>query len=134
MTIFITVRSAGFQEDVEDEALEVGFSEHADGSGRSVLINHSTASDALDAPFGMDSYCVSNEQGVSDYGGVEEVRRDGRVLTFRFSEKSAEILGMDVELRATFEVTDESFRETLSGLRRILSWGRQDARPELVGF
>jgi hypothetical protein len=56
-----TARAAGFVEDSSDEVLEVGFSERLDGSGRSVLINRSTADGAIEAPFGMDSYCVSTD-------------------------------------------------------------------------
>jgi hypothetical protein len=127
-------RAAGFVEDPSDEVLEVGFSERLDGSGRSILINRSTADGAIEAPFGMDSYCVSTELGNSDYGGLVRVDFRGNEIELTLSDESAAILGTDRTIDIILDVSEEIKVQVYNGLREILTWGRSDAIPELIGL
>lgn len=132
--ITFVAQAAGYEVDEVDEVVEVGFSEGVDGTGRSILINRSTADGALDAEFGMNSYCVSNELGNSDYGGLSEVRLIGNQVQLTFSDHSARILGTDKVIAITLAVSDEIKQEVHAGIREIVSWGRLDAIPVLVDF
>jgi hypothetical protein len=134
MVVRFTARSAGYAEDASDEVLEVGFSENEDGSGKSILINRSTADGAAEAPFGMDTYCVSNELGNSDYGGLAQVCFAGNEVQLAFSEESAAILGTDAVINITLDVPVEAKEQVKNGLAQILTWGRPDAMPELIGL
>jgi hypothetical protein len=129
-----TARAAGFVDDSSDEVLEVGFSEMLDGSVRSILINRSTADGSIEALFGMDSYCVSTEVGNSDYGGLVRVGFMSNEIELTLSDESAAIVGIDRTIDIVLDVSEEIEIQVRNGLRELLTWGRSDAIPELIGL
>lgn len=133
----LTATEVGFFEDYEDdEALEVGIAWVDDaGAQRSLVIQRSTYQpDEQEVQCGMDSYCVSNEQGLTVYGCLRRVRLDGSLLTFEFIAEDAEILAFStsVELDLSGVGVDKVHLSTKLG--EILDWGSRGKRPELVGL
>jgi hypothetical protein len=82
----------------------------------------------------MDTYCVSNELGNSDYGGLVQVCFAGNEVQLTFSGESAAILGTDAVINITLDVPVEAKEQVKNGLAQILTGGRPDVMPELIGL
>ena len=126
-------RSAGREDHLGEDFdyIMAGLSEHEDGSGRGLTVQCAVAApDDGDIATGMDSYCVSNELGLTVYGGVRSVRLRSRTLRSEFEPTAAEGLGLDdAVVEITLEVDDESIEQLKSGLQRTFSYGRERSRP-----
>jgi Immunity protein 10 len=131
-----TARSAGAETHVGEgfDYVVAGLSENEDGTGRGLTIQSALeAPDAGDVAQGMDSYCVSNELGLTVYGGVREVRLRDRLLRIEFEPGAARELGLgDPVVEITLAVDGESVDQLRAGLTRTLSYGRERSRPLLV--
>jgi hypothetical protein len=89
--------------------------------------------DGVDRASGMDSYCVSNELGMTFYGGVQEISLNDQALRVVFDLKAAQELGLDEPIiEVQLEVDEDSVSQLRDGLRRILTYGRQEARPRVM--
>ena len=136
MVIRFSARSAGMEAhpDGDYPFLMAGLSEYADGSGRGLTFQCGLSEpDEQDRALGMDSYCVSNELGLTEYGGVREVSLRNRTLRVVLDPNAAAGLGLDdAVIEVELEVDDESVSQLRDGLRRILTYGPLEARPEIV--
>ncbi|MEV4739880.1 Imm10 family immunity protein [Streptomyces sp. NPDC049555] len=133
----LTATEVGFFEDYEDEeALEVGVRGMDDaGVRRSFSIQRSTYEpDEQEVQSGMDTYNVSNEQGVTVYGCLRRVQLDGSLLSLEFTAEDAEILEIPtlVEVDLNGSVVDGG--NLSRKLSEILDWGSREKRPELIGL
>ncbi|MFD9724624.1 hypothetical protein [Streptomyces sp. NPDC059072] len=116
----------------------VGMSEGGDDDGADFIfmadIRHNDFHEPSNWPEG-ESYCVTNSDGLTSYGGVLEVELDSKFLRVKFSDSTAEVLalaGSDVSFRIDAESVD--FTHLASSLRRILTCGRPEYFPRLIGF
>ena len=89
--------------------------------------------DEQDVALGMDSYClVTPDQGTA-YGGVSEVTLQDGMLRVVVAEDDLEALNLDeAEIEASLAVDNQSMDQLRRGLRRILLYGRPDARPAVI--
>lgn len=130
-----TARSAGFETHVGEgfDYLMAGLSENDDGTGRGLTVQCAADSpDSGDVAQGMDSYCVSNELGLTVYGGVRQVRLRDRLLTIEFELDAAQELGLDDPIVGIMlAVDDESVDLLRTGLQQTLSYGRERSRPSM---
>ncbi|HEX6684666.1 MAG TPA: Imm10 family immunity protein [Candidatus Limnocylindrales bacterium] len=128
-----TAHSAGVETHVGEgfDYVMTGLSEGEDGSGRGLTIQCALADpDAGDIEQGMDSYCVSNELGLTVYGGVRAVRLRDRSMRIEFEPRAAGELGLDDPVvEVELAVDDESIEQLRAGLRQTLSYGRERSRP-----
>ncbi|RKT53658.1 Imm10 family immunity protein [Saccharothrix australiensis] len=129
-----TARSFGFEEDEDDEVLEVGVAESADGGGVVLLIQRATYDpDEQDVNLGLDSYCLVSD-GRTHYGGVVRAARVGEELQLDMSSEAADTLDLDARVRIRLDGPEEQVEVFFRGLRTVLDWGRSADRPEMVGF
>jgi Immunity protein 10 len=128
-----TAHSAGLETHVGEgfDYVMTGLSENQDGTGRGLTIQCALdAPDAGDVEQGMDSYCVSNELGLTVYGGVRAVRLRNQLMRIEFEPNAASELGLDDPVvEVTLAVNDESIDQLRTGLRQTLSYGRERSRP-----
>ncbi len=128
-------RSAGREDHLGEgfDYIMAGLSEHEDGSGRGLTVQCAVEPpDAGDIATGMDSYCVSNELGLTVYGGVRYVRLQRRTLRIQFEPSAAEGLGLDDPVvEVTLAVDDAAIQQLKSGLQRTFSYGRERSLPVL---
>ncbi|MER5973922.1 Imm10 family immunity protein [Streptomyces sp. NPDC002055] len=136
----ITARAAGAVEDEEDEVLEAGFSEGADGSGVALLFQRDLFADT---PWDGDpettdlfsnSYCVTLGTGQTCYGGIEEITFEGNSATFTFSPRTAETLGLGARLAVHFDIAADDLEDFKATLPRIITWGTPTQVPQLTGI
>ncbi|GAA3434115.1 Imm10 family immunity protein [Kutzneria kofuensis] len=130
----ITTVTAG--ENTDDQVFTLGLAESADGSGGHLIVQTSLQPPTeQDTATGMDTYCVMDDQGGVQYGGIEHVELDDTQLTIRFSEDVAEELSVDDgELQLELDLDEDATTRLRDGLRRTLTYGNPDQQPTLVGF
>jgi hypothetical protein len=63
-----------------------------------LVVSRSDTSDEQDAFLGIDTYCISTQDGATFYGGVESVKLDGTSLELRFVAEAAAALGIARDL------------------------------------
>lgn len=130
----LTAVEVGFFEDHEDEeVLEIGFA-GVDSSGvrRTFSVQRSTGEpEEQDIRYGMDSYCVSTEQGVTVYGCLRRVRIAGTLLTLEFAAEDAEVLQMSTPVEVDLRESGVDIAELAGELREILLWGAESKRPRM---
>ncbi|QFG21109.1 Imm10 family immunity protein [Actinomadura sp. WMMB 499] len=134
MTIKFTAQVVGVEELPDEETLLAGVAEHEDGSGLSLTFMCGLYEpDEQDTALGMDSYClVTPDQGTA-YGGVSEATLQDGVLRVVVAEHDLEALKLDeTDIEAGLAVDNESVEQLRRGLRRILAYGRLDARPAII--
>jgi len=83
-----------------------------------LLFSLSDMSDDQDAFLGMDTYCISTQDGATFYGGVESATLDGGNLELRFAAEAAAALGTsrDLLVRLSDRADAEAVR---AGFRRV---------------
>ncbi|WP_327265177.1 hypothetical protein OG444_30290 [Streptomyces sp. NBC_01232] len=116
----------------------VGMSEGGEEGGADFIfmadLRHNDFREGSNWPEG-ESYCVTNSGGLTSYGGVLEAELDSGLLRVKFSDRTAEVLvlaGSEVSFRVDAEGVD--FAHLATSLRRILTCGRPEYFPRLVGF
>jgi hypothetical protein len=82
--------------DHEGGVFVLGFA-HKD-SPSALLLMLSDTVDRQDALLGMDTYCISNENGATFYGGVRSARLNRSDLELCLTPEAAEALGVDTDL------------------------------------
>ncbi|WP_063780645.1 Imm10 family immunity protein [Nonomuraea sp. SBT364] len=134
MTVRFTARVAGVAEDHELECLSAGVAERDDGEGMELIFQCGLSEPGEDdAESEMDSYCVVTAGQAASYGAVTEITLHGGVLRVVLAAHALEDLGLDdPEVEAFLDVGDEAVDRLRSALRRIMAYGRADARPVVV--
>lgn len=129
----VTARYFRFVEDEDDEVLEAGFAETEDGTGFVLLIQRSLYEpEEQEVRLGMDTYCLVSG-GQSIYGGLRRAVRFDQRLDLTLSSEAAELLELPVDLQVRLD-GEAAAAEVLDALPRIVMWGREEERPELLGF
>lgn len=134
MTLRFTARIAAADDD--GESLCVGVAEHDDGSGIFLTFMCMLSEpDEQDVMFGMDTHClVTPDQGTA-YGSVKEVAISNGVLRVVVAKDALEALGLDhTEIEATLAVDEKSIEQLRQSLRRVLTYGRPETHPVMVGL
>lgn len=80
---------------------------------------------------GTDSYCVVNEGGGVHYGGIAEVSLSPGLLTLRFDDEAAEVLGLPSNLVPLGISPEVNLGELRAGLQRVLAYGNPQKFPKL---
>lgn len=134
MTIRFVARAAVAEEAPDYGCLSAGVAEHEDGSGFVLIFQCGLLEpDEQDRALGMDSYCLVTADDGTDYGGVTEVVLADNLLRVVVTEQALEPLGLDdPEIEATLDVDPDAVDRLRDGLRRILNYGRSDARPSTL--
>jgi hypothetical protein len=134
MTLRFTAGIAAADDD--GESLCVGVAEHDNGSGMFLTFMCMLSEpDEQDVMLGMDTYClVTPDQGTA-YGGVKEVAISNGVLRVVVADDDLEALGLDhAEIEATLAVDEKSIEQLRQSLRRVLTYGRPETHPVMVGI
>ena len=100
----------------EDGVFTLGFA-NQDGFGV-LLFSQSATIDEQDALLGMDTYCVSTDDGETFYGGIESASVTGLELELHLTSEAADVLGLPRELLLRF-ADGAAVDMTRRGLRRV---------------
>lgn len=101
------------------------------------LLFTSTAGEpsAQEISLGFDTYCVITPDQSTAYGCVREVALAGSLLTVSLDSGCLDDLELeDATIEAVLDVPTESTAEMCEVLARVLTSGREEARPRLTGF
>lgn len=134
MTIRFSARVVGVQEDEDLEVLSAGVAEYENGTGEMLLFQCGLYEpEEQDIALGMDSYClVTADQGTA-YGSVTGVSLHSRLLRVVVAPEHLDALGLDdTDIEVGLDVDEQDIERLREGLRRILVYGRQDARPAVM--
>lgn len=119
-----TIRRATFSEEDDDDDdgyFVVGLAEQADGGGGgSLVITLGFEHDDQDCALGMDTYCLSTDDGVTHYGGVKGWGLRARELAIQLDQETSALFGVDGGWRLHLDVDDASVRSLEEGLTRVL--------------
>lgn len=131
----IVAQAAGFEHDEDDEVVEAGFAEGADGSGFALVFQRTDYEpDEQDIRLGMDTYCLTTGDGRTHYGGLLAADLDGGRLTLRLSRDAAETIGITEVTTVRLDVDAASLSALKNGLPQVVNWGRSEEIPTLRGF
>jgi len=82
-----------------------------------------------------ESYCVVNERGFTQYGCVREIEALGHVVRVDFTEDAVRDLQLaDSEYEFRVAANDADMPRLLATLRRILTCGRPEYHPRILGM
>jgi hypothetical protein len=134
MTTRFTARAVGVDTDTESECLTAGVAEDEDGGGMVLMFMCGLDEpDEDDAELGEDTHCVVTADQSAAYGAVEKVALRGKVLHVRLTADGVEELGLDDrDIEALLDVEDDTVDRFRDALRRVLTYGRPDARPAKI--
>lgn len=118
-----SIRRVEVTEIIEDQVIVVALSEEQDGTGRVLLFQRALAFDEQDVAMGMDTYCLSDEEGTAVYGGVTSCILAQDVLTLRLAPEAAATLAMGSPCRLHLHVDPSAIGQLREGLRRVLMGG-----------
>ena len=131
MTITFTARAVGVDEDAEVECLTAGVAEDDSGTGMVLLFMCGlNEPDEEDIELGEDTHCLVTADQATAYGVVEEIALRGKVLHVKVAADGMEELGLDdPDIEALLDVEDDTIDQFRVALRRVMAYGRPDARP-----
>jgi hypothetical protein len=136
VVISLVAGAAGVEE--HPPLLLAGFAEAADGSGRAFHFQCDLRVNDYEQggnwPEG-ESYCVSNERGFTRFGCVREIEARGNTVKVVFSEgavRDLQLLDSEYEFRVAAD--DADMPRLLAMLRRILTCGRPEYHPRILGL
>ncbi|WP_319171414.1 Imm10 family immunity protein [Streptomyces sp. ME08-AFT2] len=116
-----------------ESAFLVGLAENEFGDGSNITLQSGLEEpDSQQRKHGLDTYCILNETGEMQYGGLEAVRLMENCLVLKFSFDAAQTLslpGRELILGIAPEVDVDALR---SGLRRALTWGDPERVPQVL--
>ncbi|KOG09842.1 MULTISPECIES: Imm10 family immunity protein [Streptomyces] len=133
MTYRFTASSIAAEVDVDGE-VQAGVAEEGEGF---FLLFTSVVGEpsAQDISLGLDTYCVMTPDQCTAYGCVREVALTDTSLTVSLDPGCLDDLELeDAKIEAVLDVPAESIDELREVLAKVLSFGRTEARPRLVGF
>ncbi|MCX5008904.1 Imm10 family immunity protein [Streptomyces sp. NBC_00638] len=135
MTYRFTAKIAcGFDDPDQDDCLMAGLAESNDEGAFSLMFMCDfDEPDSQEVSLGMDTHClVTPDQGTA-YGCVRAVELDGDVLRVTMAPSSLGGLGLtDPVVEALLSAPAADLERMRDVLRRILAYGRPDARPRRV--
>ncbi|MFB9928302.1 Imm10 family immunity protein [Amycolatopsis halotolerans] len=115
-------RSTVVQLDEESKILTIGFSEEADGSGRSLLIQRQLGEfSQQDVELGHDTYCLMTEDGATCYGGITGFVLNGSTLEVTLSEEAAGILSLPVHQSIDLDVGAEDRESVKQAMDQVFA-------------
>lgn len=133
MTYRFTARAVAAEVDVDGE-MQAGVAEEDEG----FFLLFTSAVDepsAQDISLGLDTYCVMTPDQCTAYGCVREVDLAGTLLTVSLDPDCLDDLELeDAKIEAVLDVPAESIDEMRDVLVKVLTFGREEARPRLTGF
>ena len=131
---FDTVALVSVEEN--QDAFVVALADAARGDGAYLVFQCSlTPPGASDIATGPDSYCLLDEAGAVQYGGVTRAALDGDRLTLALTDEAAETLGVeDGTNTITLNIPPEDTGRLVEGLRRIFTYGNPAKLPQLAGI
>ncbi len=120
----VDVRCVAVEELTDLETFVVGLAERQDGSGRGLIFQSPLSFDEIDEQdraLGMDTYCISTDEGASHYGGLTDCVLQDNALILRFEAEAAEMLGIAKECNLNLLVNQEDILQLREGLQRIFT-------------
>lgn len=133
MTYRFTASSVAAEVSVDGE-LQAGVAEEDEGF---FLLFTSAVGEpsAQDISLGLDTYCVMTPDQCTAYGCVREVALTDTLLTVSLDPGCLDDLELeDAKIEAVLDVPAESIDEMCEVLAKVLTFGREEARPRLIGF
>ncbi|MFE7235581.1 Imm10 family immunity protein [Streptomyces sp. NPDC002405] len=116
-------------------ALTAGVAESEDGESFALEFQSSFGEpEAQDIRNGSDSYCVVTPDQNTAYGCVRTVELEGDILRVTFDPDSLEALFLDDPVvEAVLHAPAADIARMREALTRILTYGRPDALPIVIG-
>ena len=105
---------------LEDGVWILAFAEARDGRGRSLVFQRAVRVGAQDRELGMDTVCLTRDDGPSVYGGLEACCVEATRVTLRLQAAAATTLGLKATVWLDLEVPATEIAAAVRGLRRCL--------------
>ncbi|MQY03603.1 hypothetical protein ACRB68_16480 [Actinomadura sp. RB68] len=129
----MTFKASEVGVDDDGEVLTAGVAEDQDGGAVLMFMCMLDEPDEQDVHTGMDSYCVVTADQGTAYGAVTEIGIQAGVLRVVFAPEALPALGLpDPEVEVTLDADADAIAEFTEALKRILAYGRPEARPALT--
>jgi len=118
----------------DEDCLVAAVAEREDGTGRTLVFQAGLEPpDEQEVRLGMDTYCLVTENHATAYGCVRELVIDGDHMHVVISAGALADLGLnEAVIRVELAVEAQSVELVRDYLERILTYGRRDARPEVL--
>ena len=124
------------EDNVLDRVFTLGLAESSHDSSRHLVVQISLdAPTTQDISTGMDTYCIMDDLGGIQYGGVRRVELDKTTLHINFTEEAADeltLLGRNLVLELQIGARD--LDRLRYGARRVFTYGNLGQQPELLGI
>jgi hypothetical protein len=119
---FFTVRYVSDDMLSDIDTRIVGLTEDPnDPSAKSLLFQRSLSEPtAEDRQFGMDTYAISTEQGVSEYAPLWSYELTDATLTLNFTEEGADLLGIPPSVILRLDLNSDALATLRSGLSEVI--------------
>ncbi|MGW0943546.1 hypothetical protein ACWD4O_13510 [Streptomyces sp. NPDC002623] len=132
----LTIRDIEIDDD--PPLLLVGLGEYSDEEGLDVVftanLRHNDYPENSNWPEG-ESYCVTNTEGLTSFGGVSEAEFHERSLRVLFTERTARVMELpDREMVFRIDAADVDLDSLSRVLKTIFTCGRPEYHPRLTGF
>jgi hypothetical protein len=105
----------------DDSLTGAALAENVDSSGWNLIFQRARQFDEQDRAQGIDTYCLSNEAGVTSYGGISDWSIAGAELVMTLDDKVCGDLGLANEMRVALAVPPVTIEELGSVLTEILA-------------
>ncbi|MFI8105414.1 hypothetical protein [Streptomyces sp. NPDC086023] len=134
--IQITVRDVSIEN--TPPLVMIGMGDFIEDENRDVIfmadLRHNNYAEVSNWPEG-ESYCVTDSEGRTSFGGVRRAVISESTFTVLFSERTAEVLGLsDAEVSFNIAPHDLDHAAFRSAMKEILTCGRPIYHPQLHGF
>ena len=103
----------------EDGVFILGVAERHHGLGWHLIFQLADEFDAQDEKLGMATYCISNVDGRTHYGGVDRCELSENELRLELSHEAAGQLGLPTALRIPLALARTEWETLDGGLRRL---------------
>ncbi|MFF5655625.1 Imm10 family immunity protein [[Kitasatospora] papulosa] len=137
MAYRFTARAVAAEVDVDGE-MQAGVAEYEDKDeeGFFLLFTRPVGEPSpQDVSLGLDTYCVMTPDQCTAYGCVREVALAGSLLTVTLDPGCLDELELDeAEIEVRLDLSAEVIGDLCDMLTKVLTYGRQDARPRLTGL
>jgi hypothetical protein len=132
MAYRFTARAIAAEVDPDDDVMTAAVAEDDDGEGFIMLFRSGIGEPSRqDVSLGFDTHCIVTQDQGTAYGCVREVSLSDGLLTVSLDPASLEKLGLeDAEIEAELKVPNEEIERMRRVLGQVLTFGREDARPQ----
>ncbi|WP_157247876.1 Imm10 family immunity protein [Nonomuraea typhae] len=133
MTVTFTAHVVSVDDCQDYDCLSAGVAEARDGTGMAFVFLCSTEPNEQGDDLSWDTHCVVTADQRTAYGAVEEITLRDNKLLVTLDLDALETLDLPSPyVEIVLDSDDVSIERFRQALRRIMTYGRVDARPRVI--